>query len=131
MAGRPGGLARKEPGRDETPAVPPPRSNGIAARQQPYHRRFARAVGTHQRDSRAALDFEAHAVVDRQLAVALDRAAQFDDAPRTALARRKRDRGRLFEARGRLQPFDLFELLDTALDELGLARLVAKAADEG
>ena len=64
-------------------------------------------------------------------AVALDRAAQFEDPAPAALALGKMDRGRFFAAGRRLQPFDFFELFYPALDQLGLARLVAKAADEG
>ncbi len=41
------------------------------------------------------------------------------------------DRGRFFAAGRRLQPLNLFELFYPALDQLGLARLVAKAADKG
>ena len=99
--------------------------------EHPDHGRFAGAVGTDQCDPRAAFDLDADAAIDREFAVPFDCVAQFDHAPRAAIAIRKLDRGRLLQPHRRLQPFDFFELLDTALDQLGLACLVAEAADEG
>src|SRR6185437_10137882 len=89
------------------------------------------AVGTDQRDSCAELDRQVDAVVHGDVAVALDRAAQLEDPESAALALRETDRGRIFVARRRFQPLDFLELLNPALDQLGLARLVTEAADEG
>src|SRR5208337_2958589 len=79
----------------------------------------------------ASLDHQIHAVVDRERSVALDRALELEDAPAAALAFRKADGGRLLGAGRRFQALHLFEQLDAALDQAGLARLVAEAADEG
>ena len=79
---------------------------------------------------RAALDRQIEAAVNGDVAVALDRAAQFEDPARAALALGKTDRGRSLASVRRLEAFDLFELLYPALHQLGLARLVAEAADE-
>ena len=63
-------------------------------------------------------------------AVTFDRALELENAARAALAFRKRNRRRLLRSFGRLEPFELVELLDAALHEARLARLVAEAADE-
>ncbi len=107
-----------------------PAAQVIDPREHPNHGRFARAVGADQCDSRAAFDVKADAAIYGEFAVAFDSVAQFDDAPRAAIAIWKFDGRRPLESQRRLQPFDLFELLDAALDQLGFARLVTEAADE-
>src|SRR5208283_4038550 len=99
-------------------------------RQQLHHRGFSRAVGTDQRDSRAALDRQIDAVVNRERAVAFDRALEFENAAGTAFAFRKRNRGRLLRSFRRLEAFELVQLLDAALYQARLACLVAEPADE-
>src|SRR5208283_1734315 len=100
------------------------------ARQQLHHRGLSRSVGTDQRDSRAALDDQIDAVVNRERAVAFDRALEFENPPRAPFAFRKRNCGRLLRSFRRLEAFELVELLDAALHQTRLARLVAEAADE-
>ena len=103
----------------------------LDAREHLHHGRFAGAIGTDQCDPRATLDHQVDAVIDRQVAVFLDCAFELEDSPRAAFAFREMNRGRLLASGRRFETHDFFELLDARLNQLGLARLVAEAADEG
>ena len=62
-----------------------PAAEILDAGEQANHGGFAGAVGTHQRDSRAAFYFQIESVINRQFPVTLDRAFQFGHAARFAI----------------------------------------------
>src|SRR6202012_5124575 len=102
----------------------------FAAGEYANQRGFACAVHTNQRDAIAAVDGEIHSLQDLLGPVVFREIAHLDDA--SAGCRRLREgevNHRLFLRQ--LDALDLIQLLDAALDLLGLRRLIAKAVDEG
>ena len=102
----------------------------VDAGEDPHQRRLAGAVRPDERDAVAALDHQVDVPQDHVLAVRLAHALELEHDAARALRLGELEVDLLALGRD-LDPLDLVEQLDPALDLLGLRRLVAEAVDEG